>query len=80
VKIERVVIMAIPDTVVLPLSLIQGLRLAIDAGMSCDQIVATLTLGVGVYEAMDHFQGGELMTRVESLALLMRGGRDRERF
>jgi len=53
-----------------------GLRGALEAGLSCEQIVAFLILFTGVYETADSMVGSELVERAEHIGRIMRGDID----
>jgi len=50
-----------------------GLRGALDAGLSCEQITALLVLFAGIYEAGEKMTGSELVERAVHLASTMKG-------
>ena len=50
-----------------------GLRGALDAGLSCEEITAMLVLFTGVYEAAERLTGAELIERAVILACSMCG-------
>ena len=51
-----------------PPEFICGLRAAMDAGLSCDQLTAMLVLFAGIYEASGKMSGLELIEKAECLA------------
>jgi len=57
----------------LPPEFICGLRGALDAGLSCEQLTAMLVLFTGIYEAGDRMTGSELVERAVLLACVMNG-------
>ena len=57
----------------LPAVFLCGLRGALDAGLSCEQITAFLVLFTGIYEAADRMPGEVLIERSRFLVDAMRG-------
>lgn len=62
---------------VFPDCFLRGLREALDAGLSCEQITASLVIGTGLYEMRDNFEGKELVDRVERIMGIIKGSRRR---
>ena len=63
-----------------PPEFIIGLRGAIDAGLSCEQITAFFVLASGWYKACDKMDGESLVQRAFYLSRVMSGDIDDERF
>jgi len=57
----------------LPPEFLCGLRGALEAGLSCEEITALLVLFTGVYEAGERMTGSELVERAKHLAVSMKG-------
>ena len=57
----------------LPGSFIEGLRAALETGMSCEQITAMLFVMAGLYEMMDRFDPDELVGRSVEIVRVMKG-------
>ncbi|MFH1739068.1 MAG: hypothetical protein ABIH23_08675 [bacterium] len=57
----------------LPPEFICGLRGALDAGLSCEQLTAMLVLFTGIHEAGNKMTGSELVERAVLLACTMNG-------
>ena len=57
-----------------------GLRGAIDAGLSCEQIAAFFVLVTGWYKACDMLDGAALLRRASRLARVMAGDMEEESF
>lgn len=68
------------ELVVFPALFLGGLRTALDAGLSCEQIVSFLILSSGLYAAIDRFDGQELVNRAAEIAHVIKGQRDIEHF
>jgi len=51
-----------------PPEFICGLRAAMDAGLSCEQLTAMIVLFAGIYEAAEKMSGPELVEKAEHLA------------
>ena len=60
---------------VFPVVFLDGLRTALDAGLSCEQITANLILTASLYEALEQFDGEELIERVRQIAKVIKGQR-----
>lgn len=60
-----------------PPGFMAALRGAMDAGMSCEQITAHLVIATGLYEAMDRFDGGELVERCQRVMKVIGVDKDR---
>lgn len=58
---------------ILPKSFIEGLRAALETGLSCKQIVAFLGVLTGLYEMVNVFEEGELAGRSNEILRVMRG-------
>jgi len=56
-----------------PPEFICGLRGAVEAGLSCDQLVAVIVLFTGIYEAGERMTGSELVERATHLVCIMKG-------
>ena len=57
----------------LPPEFLCGLRGALEAGLSCEEITALLVLFTGIYEAGEKMTGSELVERAVLLASTMKG-------
>lgn len=57
----------------LPPEFLCGLRGCLEAGLSCEEIIAVLVLFTGVYEAGEKMSGPELVERAKHLASTMKG-------
>ena len=57
----------------LPPELICGLRGALEAGLSCEEITSLLVLFAGIYEAAERWTGPELIERATLLGNMMKG-------
>ena len=57
----------------LPSEFLCGLRGALEAGLSCEEITAFLVLLTGIYEAGERMTGSELVERAVHLACMMKG-------
>lgn len=55
-----------------------GLRGAIDAGLSCEQITAFFVLATGWYKACEHMDGESLVQRAFMLSKVMAGDAEEE--
>jgi len=58
-----------------PKEYLNGLRMALEAGLSCEQIVSFLVLASGIYECGAAFDEGELLHRSQYIISVMK--RDR---
>lgn len=58
---------------ILPECFLVGLRSALDAGLSCEQIASFIILATGLYEAMDNFDGDELILRSKRVVEVIKG-------
>jgi len=56
-----------------PPEFICGLRGALEAGLSCEQLTAMVVLFTGIYEAGERMTGLELVERATHLSCVMRG-------
>lgn len=56
-----------------PPEFICGLRGALEAGLSCEQLTAMIVLATGIYEAGERMSGSELVERAVHLTSLMKG-------
>ena len=59
-----------------PPEFLSGLRGALEAGLSCEELTALLILFTGIYEAGEKMSGVELIQRAEHLSSVMRGDID----
>jgi len=50
-----------------------GLRGAMDAGLSCEELTALVVLFTGIYEAGERMSGSELIKRAKHLSCVMKG-------
>jgi hypothetical protein len=62
-----------PGCLNLPPEFLCGLRAALDAGLTCEQITAVIVLFTGVYEAGEKMSGPELLERAKVLSASMVG-------
>jgi hypothetical protein len=58
-----------------PPRFLESLRLALEAGMSCEQISSVLYMATAVYKMGDRFEPDELLLRIRSLADVIGGDR-----
>lgn len=56
-----------------PPEFICGLRGAMEAGLSCEQLIAMIVLFTGIYEAGEKMTGSELVERATHLVCIMKG-------
>ena len=56
-----------------PPEFICGLRGALEAGLSCEQLTAMVVLFTGIYEAGERMTGSELVERATHLVCIMKG-------
>jgi hypothetical protein len=64
------------DRSTMPLPFLLGIRQALDAGLSCEQITSVVILMTGLYEALDVFEGEDLVRRASVIASTIRGQRE----